>query len=140
MVLAHLAEKLFTPERLASLLEGYIAQANVGRAGQREKLRQVRDARGRADAGMARLLALVESGAMEPDAPELRDCLVALRLQKTELDRDSARLQDNLQTGKADPSPEKLKTLSMENAPSSCRWSLGASPSLYVAVAGSSDG
>jgi hypothetical protein len=32
---------------------------------------------------------------MEPDAPELRDRLVALRLQKAELDRDIARLHDN---------------------------------------------
>lgn len=114
MVLVHLSEKLFTPDRLAELLKGYIAQASEGRAGQREKLRQTRDARGRADAAMARLLALVESGAMEPDAPELRDRLVALRLQKTELDRDISRLQGNLETRQAELSPEKLSTLSME--------------------------
>jgi len=42
MVLGHLAEKLFTPERLGDLLQGYIAQATEGRAGQREKLRQTR--------------------------------------------------------------------------------------------------
>ena len=114
MVLGYLAEKLFTPERLAELLQGYMAQATDGRAGQREKLRQTRDARGRADAAMTRLLGLVESGAMEPDAPELRDRLVALRLQKTELDRDILRLQEGLQTGKADLSPETLSTLSVE--------------------------
>jgi hypothetical protein len=51
---------------------------------------------------------------MEPDAPELRERLVTLRLQKTELDRDIARLQENLQTGRADLSPEKLKILSIE--------------------------
>ncbi len=51
---------------------------------------------------------------MEPDAPELRDRLVALRSQKAELDRDAARLQGNLQTGQLELSPEKLKTLSIE--------------------------
>jgi hypothetical protein len=66
------------------------------------------------DASIGRLLALVESGAMEPDAPELRDRLVALRLQKAELDRDIVRLHDNLQTGQLELSPEKLKALSME--------------------------
>ena len=51
---------------------------------------------------------------MEPDAPELRDRLVALRSQKVEPGRDIARLQDNLQTGQLALSPEKLKTLSLE--------------------------
>ena len=51
---------------------------------------------------------------MEPDAPELRDRLVALRSQKAELGREIARLQDNLQTGQLALSPEKLKTLSLE--------------------------
>jgi hypothetical protein len=51
---------------------------------------------------------------MEPDAPELRDRLVALRLQKAEIDKDITRLHDNLQTGQLELSPEKLKALSME--------------------------
>lgn len=51
---------------------------------------------------------------MEPDAPELRERLVALRSQKAELSRDIARLQDNLQTGKLELSAGKLKTLSLE--------------------------
>jgi len=114
MVLDHLSEQLFTPERLTDLLQAYMTQANEGRAGQREKLRQARDAKGRADASIGRLLALVESGAMEPDAPELRDRLVALRLQKAELDRDITRLHANLQTGQLELSPEKLKALSTE--------------------------
>ena len=113
-VLGHLSEKLFEPARLADLLKGYMAQAEESGASQREKLRQCRDAKGRVDAAVARLLALVESGAMEPDAPELRDRLVALRSQKAELDRDIARLQENLKTGELYLSPEKLKTLSVE--------------------------
>ncbi len=48
---------------------------------------------------------MVESGIMEPDAPELRDRLVALRSQRAELDRDIARLQENLKTGELDLSP-----------------------------------
>jgi site-specific DNA recombinase len=114
MVLAHLSERLFTPERLTDLLQGYIAEASASREARREKLRQARDARNGADAAIARLLALVETGAMEPDAPELRERLVALRLQKTELGRDITRLQANLQTGQTDLSPETLKTLSIE--------------------------
>lgn len=114
MVLGHLSEQLFEPERLATLLQGYMVQAKEGRAGQRERLRQARDAVGRVDASVSRLLALVESGAMEPDAPELRERLASLRMQKAELTRDIASLQDNLQTGELELSPEKLKVLSME--------------------------
>ncbi|WIM13717.1 MAG: hypothetical protein OJF58_004685 [Enhydrobacter sp.] len=63
---------------------------------------------------------------MEPDAPELRERLVALRLQRSELDRDIARLQENLQTGRTDLSAEKLKTCRSKGdaayprAPKSC--------------------
>ena len=50
---------------------------------------------------------------MEPDAPELRDRLVALRLQKTELDRDIVRLQEKSpETGQADLSKEMLSSSS----------------------------
>jgi len=114
MVLGHLSEKLFAPERLQELLDGYIAHAQEGHGRMREKLRQARDARGNAEAVIARLLALVEKGTMEPDAPELRERLVALRLQKAELDRDISRLQESLRTGQAELSSEVLKTLSLE--------------------------
>jgi len=46
MVLTHLSERLFTPERLQGLLAGYMAQTIKGQAGLREKLRQSREARG----------------------------------------------------------------------------------------------
>jgi hypothetical protein len=39
---------------------------------------------------------------------------VALRLQRTELDRNIIRLQENLQTGQTNLSSAKLKTLSAE--------------------------
>src|SRR5258708_9194429 len=63
IVLGHLSEQLFTPERLTDLRQEYMTQANEGRAGQRERLRQTPDARGRGDAAGSRLLGLVESGA-----------------------------------------------------------------------------
>ncbi len=66
-----------------------MARSTVGRAGQHAKLRQPRDDLACADAATTRLVGLVKSGAMEPDAPELRDRLVALRLPKIEPDRVS---------------------------------------------------
>ena len=87
-VLGHLSRQLFAPERLGVLLEGYLIQEKDGVSGRREQLRQAREARGGLDAAVGRLLGLVESEAMQPDDPALRDRLVALRMQQTELDRD----------------------------------------------------
>jgi hypothetical protein len=42
---------------------------------------------------------------MQPDDLTLRDRLVALRMQKAELDRDNERLQASLQTGQATITP-----------------------------------
>ena len=49
MVLGYLSNKLFAPDRLEALLEGYLAKEKDGIAGRREKLRQARDARGGLD-------------------------------------------------------------------------------------------
>lgn len=113
-VLGYLSKKLFSSARLGTLLEGYLAQEKDGAAGRREKLRQARDARGGLDAALGRLLALVETGAMPPDDPALRERLVALRMQQAELGRDIGRLQDSVQTGQATITADKLKALSMQ--------------------------
>jgi site-specific DNA recombinase len=51
---------------------------------------------------------------MEPNDPALKDRLVGLRLQKTELEQDIARLQDAQPTGGLSFSADKLGKLSME--------------------------
>lgn len=115
MVLGHLSEQLFATDQLAELLApGPHGPCERGRARQREKLRQTRDPAGPADAPVSRLLSLVESGVMEPDAPELRERLVALRSHKLKLVRDIPRLPKILQIDELELSSEKLKTLSME--------------------------
>jgi site-specific DNA recombinase len=113
LVLDHLSGTLFAPERLEDLLGGYLAQEQEGRAALKEKLRQAREARGDIDAKIARLLALVESGAMEPDDPTLKDRLVGLRLQKTELNQEMVHRQDALKGGDASLTREKLDVLSV---------------------------
>ena len=114
MVLDHLSERLFEPERLEELLRSYLDQAADGQAVAKEKLRQAREARGDVEAKISRLLALVENGAMEANDPALKDRLVGLRLQKTELEQDIARLQDAGNISSVSLSSEKLGKLSME--------------------------
>lgn len=114
VVLDHLSERLLEPKRLQELLGGYLDQARDGQARAKEKLRQAREARGDVEAKISRLLALVETGAMEPYDPALKDRLVGLRLQKTELEEDIARLQDAQDTSGLSLSTEKLGKLSLE--------------------------
>ena len=114
LVLDHLSERLFEPERLQELLGGYLDQALDGKAKAKEKLRQAREACGGVEAKISRLLALVEAGAMEPNDPALKDRLVGLRLQKTELEQDIARLNDARDIDALSLSAEKLGRLSME--------------------------
>jgi hypothetical protein len=106
-----LSDRLFEPERLEELLRGYLDQAIDGQARVKEKLRQAREARGDVEAKISRLLALVETGAMEPNDPALKDRLVGLRLQKTELEQDIARLQDAQDTSGLSLNAEKLGKL-----------------------------
>ena len=114
MVLDHLSERLFEPERLSQLLGAYIENAQDGQAKAKERLRQAREARGDVEARISRLLALVEAGAMEPNDPDLKDRLVGLRLQKSELEQDIARLQDTQATSGFSLSADKLGKLSMQ--------------------------
>lgn len=101
VVLDHLSERLLEPKRLQELLGGYLDQARDGQARAKEKLRQAREARGDVEAKISRLLAL-------------KDRLVGLRLQKTELEEDIARLQDAQDTSGLSLSTEKLGKLSLE--------------------------
>ena len=114
MVLDHLSERLFQPERLEQLLGAYVDKALDGQAKAKERLRQAREARGDVEAKISRLLSLVETGAMEPNDPALKDRLVGLRLQKTELEQDIARLQNAHGTSGLTLNAEKLGKLSME--------------------------
>ena len=66
-------------------------------------------AHGNINAEIARLLSLVESGAIEPNDPALKRRLVGLRVQNAGLDRDIVSLQE---TGQPTLTPEKLGVLS----------------------------
>ena len=112
VVLDLLSRKLFKPDRLAALLKVYLADSAAEVLARKERLKRARDARGETDAGTARLLALVETGAMEPNDPALRERLAQLRLRRDELDREISALQDELLTGIPALTADKIATLS----------------------------
>jgi site-specific DNA recombinase len=114
MVLNHLSERLFEPERLELLLQSYLDQGLDGQAKAKEKLGRPATLVAMSRPKFPRLLSLVETGAMEPNDPALKDRLVGLRLQKTELEQDIARLQNAQGTSGLSLNAEKLGKLSME--------------------------
>jgi hypothetical protein len=72
MVLEHLADKLFTPERLRVILKAYIEQSAEADTHRREQLQQARRGLTEAQAKITRLLELVEQGVVEANDPDLK--------------------------------------------------------------------
>ena len=87
MILEHLADRLFTPERLQVILEAFINQSAAAGVQRREQLQQARRALTEAQGKISRLLELVERGIMEASDPDLKDRLDTAKLSRKAADR-----------------------------------------------------
>jgi site-specific DNA recombinase len=79
MILEHLADKLFTPERLETILAAFVARSAEADANRREHLQHARRVVTEAQGKIGRLLELVEQGLMEATDPDLKDRLEAAK-------------------------------------------------------------
>ena len=86
MVLEHLADQLFTPDRLEVILDAYIARSAEADVHRREHLAQARRAHTEAQGRVSRLLELVEQGLMDVNDPTLKE-----RLETAKQARQAAR-------------------------------------------------
>ena len=84
-VLGHLAERLFTPERLEIILSAYLPRSAEAGEARRAQLSQARRARTEAEGRLNRLLQLVEQGLMDISDPALKE-----RMEVAKRDRQSA--------------------------------------------------
>ena len=75
MVLEHLADRLFTPDRLAVVLQAFVARSVESDGTRREQLAQARRALTEAEGRIDRLLQMVEQGLMSLDDPALKERL-----------------------------------------------------------------
>ncbi len=82
MVLEHLADRLFTPDRLRVVLHAYVARSAEADASRREQLAQARRALTEAQGRLVRLLELVEHGLMDVNDPTLKERLGSARLSR----------------------------------------------------------
>jgi site-specific DNA recombinase len=95
------------------LLEGY-ARSSASREDEaRVRLSRLRQSHKEVDAGIARLLELVEKGLMDAEDSILRDRLVGLRLQRDELFRDIDDYQRRLSLGGPTLTLEKIEQLGL---------------------------
>jgi site-specific DNA recombinase len=96
MVLEHLADRLFTPERLTVILEAFIARSATADADRRAQLAQAKRAFTEAEGGVNRLLELVERGMIDLNDPTLKE-----RLDNARLGRQAAKERVRLLDGAA---------------------------------------
>ena len=108
LVLNHLCERLFAPDRLGHLLKEYLDRSVNAQAGRREKLRQLKVESTETEGRLKKLLALVETGVMQPDDPVLTERVAQIKLQRQETEERIALLERQLQTQGYQLTPERL--------------------------------
>ena len=78
-VLGHLAERLFTPDRLAEILKAFVARSSQDQESRREQLGQARRAQTEAEGRIDRLLQLIEQGMMALDDAVFKERLATAK-------------------------------------------------------------
>lgn len=93
LVLDHLAQRLFTQERLSQILAGYAARSQEDASAATAHLAQARKAVTEAEGRIERLLTLVEQGDLAADDPAMRQRLAAARLARREAEERVKQLE-----------------------------------------------
>src|SRR3546814_2636271 len=78
------SKRILQPARLKMLLDDYLQSAIERDDRNQHQLRQLRHEHKEADAGLARLLDLVEKGLMEVEDAALRERMVSLKFRRDE--------------------------------------------------------
>ena len=119
VVLEHLADRLFTPDRLQIILEAYIARSADADVSRRENLSQARRALTEAQGKISRLLELVEQGLMDVNDQALKE-----RLESTKLVRQAAVERVRLLNDTGNAGPAAITTESIARLSAGLRQAL----------------
>lgn len=104
LVLDYLTSRIFEPHRLSEMLKTYMEAHEAGAAARKGRLRQLRDRLGEVQAARTRLLTLAED-------PSLKERLLQLKMQASDLDAESAGLQASLANGTPTITRERIDVL-----------------------------
>jgi site-specific DNA recombinase len=110
LVLEQMAAHLFTRDRLMVLLQEYLDRSEEAQAGRKEKLRQLKIEVTEVDGRLRKLLAMVESGVMQPDDPILAERVAQIRLHRQETLERVEMLERELRLPGNQLSVEKIAT------------------------------
>ncbi|WP_409561755.1 recombinase family protein [Hyphomicrobium sp. MC8b] len=108
IVIDEVSARVLHSDRLSDLLKAYLKSANSRSADIKERLSRLRQAYKDAEAGIARLLTLVEQGVMDAEDGSLRERLVGLKVRRDELGAEVADLQKRLANGEPAITPDKI--------------------------------
>jgi DNA invertase Pin-like site-specific DNA recombinase len=113
IVIGEMSRRVLQPDRLQAMLESYTRDALSREDHNRERLRQLRHDLKEAEAGLVRLLELVEAGVMDAADASLRERLINLRFRRDELSKDTIDLQKRLASAEPIITPEKVGRLAI---------------------------
>lgn len=108
IVIDEVSARILHPDRLGDLLNAYLKSANSRSTDAKERLSRLRQAHKDAEAGIVRLLALVEQGVMDAEDASLRERLVGLKVRRDELAAEMTDLQKRLASGEPTITPDKI--------------------------------
>ncbi len=111
MILEHMSDTLFTPPRLAQILEAYISQSEETEGARKRQISAAKAKETEIKGKIARLLDLVASGGMEANDPQLKDKLADLRSKRAAFGQEIDLLTRTTGGAQTSITPEKLSQL-----------------------------
>jgi site-specific DNA recombinase len=109
LVVDYLADRLFTPQRVEALLSDFLVQTAEADGKRRERLRRARAQLTELEGSITRLLRVIETGAMEPDDPQFREQMVALRSKRDAKNQEIKLLEQEAPNRRPVITPEKVQ-------------------------------
>ena len=113
LVIGEVTKRVLQPEHLMELLGEYLRTAMEREDRNRDRLRQMRHDHKEAEAGIARLLELVEKGLMDAGDASLRERLINLRFRRDELANEISDLSRRLAMAEPVITPEKIEQIAI---------------------------
>ena len=113
IVIGEVTKQILQPDHLKELLGNYLRTAIEREDRNRDRLRQMRQDHKEAEAGIARLLELVEKGLMDAEDASMRERLVNLRFRRDELAEQISDLTRRLAMAEPVITPTKIEKLTL---------------------------
>jgi hypothetical protein len=113
VVIGEATKQILQPDHLKALLRDYLRTAIEREDRNRDRLRQMRQDHKETEAGIARLLELVQKGLMDAEDASMRERLVNLRFRRDELAEQISDLTRRFAMAEPVITPEEIEKLAL---------------------------